>query len=47
MVKKNTKLEMKPTEKPELVSAEAEESADEDIQQDFKLCLKYVRQYGD
>ena len=35
MVKKGTKPEMKTVEKPKLVSAEVEESADEDIQQNF------------
>ena len=40
MVKKGTKPEMKTVEKPELVSAEVEESADEDIQEDFKFCVK-------
>ena len=38
MVKKGTKPEMKTAKKPELVSAEVEESAYEDIQQDFKFC---------
>ena len=36
MVKKGTKPEIKIAEKPELVSAEVEESADED----FKFCVK-------
>ena len=40
MIKKCTKPEMKTAEKPELVSAEGEESAEKDIQQDFKFCVK-------
>ena len=40
MVKKGTKPEIKTAEKPELVSAEVEESADENLPQDFKFCVK-------